>query len=229
VKSSALTLKRLSNKIGYTFNNIDLLLQALTHRSAKGVHNERLEFLGDSILGYVIAEVLFQKFPTHDEGDLTRMRSTLVRGVTLAEIGRGFNLGDHLILGPGELKSGGHRRDSILEDAVEAIIGAVYLDSDNDTAKALVLNWFTDRLDKIKPGNEQKDPKTRLQEYLQARKIPLPLYDVVHTSGQSHNQQFTVRCTTPVIKTEVITKGTSRRKAEQAAAQQVLALILDKK
>jgi len=229
VKSSVLTLKRLSSKIGYTFNNIDLLLQALTHRSAKGTHNERLEFLGDSILGYVIAEVLFQKFPSHDEGDLTRMRSTLVRGVTLAEIGRGFNLGEHLILGPGELKSGGHRRDSILEDAVEAIIGAVYLDSDNDTAKALVLNWFTDRLDKIKPGNEQKDPKTRLQEYLQARKIALPLYDVVHTSGQSHNQQFTVRCTTEVIKTEVITKGTSRRKAEQAAAQQVLALILDKK
>lgn len=229
MKSSALTLNRLSSKIGYTFNNIDLLLQALTHRSAKGTHNERLEFLGDSILGYVIAEVLFQKFPTHDEGDLTRMRSTLVRGVTLAEIGRGFNLGEHLILGPGELKSGGHRRDSILEDAVEAIIGAVYLDSDNDTAKALVLNWFTDRLDKIKPGNEQKDPKTRLQEYLQARKIALPLYDVVHTSGQSHNQQFTVRCTTEVIKTEVITKGTSRRKAEQAAAQQVLALILDKK
>jgi ribonuclease-3 len=229
VKSSALALKRLSSKIGYTFNNIDLLLQALTHRSAKGIHNERLEFLGDSILGYVIAEVLFQKFPTHDEGDLTRMRSTLVRGVTLAEIGRGFSLGEHLILGPGELKSGGHRRDSILEDAVEAIIGAVYLDSDNDTAKALVLTWFTDRLDKIKPGNEQKDPKTRLQEYLQARKIALPLYDVVHTSGQSHNQQFTVRCTTEVIKTEVITKGTSRRKAEQAAAQQVLALILDKK
>lgn len=229
MKSSALALKRLSNKIGYTFNNIDLLLQALTHRSAKGTHNERLEFLGDSILGYVIAEVLFQKFPTHDEGDLTRMRSTLVRGVTLAEIGRGFNLGEHLILGPGELKSGGHRRDSILEDAVEAIIGAVYLDSDNDTAKALVLNWFADRLDKIKPGNEQKDPKTRLQEYLQARKIALPLYDVVHTSGQSHNQQFTVRCTTAVLKTEVITKGTSRRKAEQAAAQQVLALILDKK
>ncbi len=229
MKSSALALKRLSNKIGYTFNNIDLLLQALTHRSAKGTHNERLEFLGDSILGYVIAEVLFQKFPTHDEGDLTRMRSTLVRGITLAEIGRGFDLGEHLILGPGELKSGGHRRDSILEDAVEAIIGAVYLDSDNDTAKALVLNWFADRLDKIKPGNEQKDPKTRLQEYLQARKIALPLYDVVHTSGQSHNQQFTVRCTTEVIKTEVITKGTSRRKAEQAAAQQVLALILDKK
>jgi ribonuclease-3 len=229
LKSSAIALTRLSKKLGYTFNNNDLLLQALTHRSAKGIHNERLEFLGDSILGFVIAEVLYQQFPSHDEGDLTRMRSTLVRGVTLAEIGRGFNLGEYLILGPGELKSGGHRRDSILEDAVEAIIGAVYLDSDNDTAKALVLSWFAERLDIIKPGNEQKDPKTRLQEYLQARKIALPLYEVIHTSGQSHNQQFTVRCTTQVINTEVITNGTSRRKAEQAAAQQVLALIFDKK
>jgi ribonuclease-3 len=229
VKITAIALTRLSKKLGYIFNNTDLLLQALTHRSAKGIHNERLEFLGDSILGFVIAEVLYQQFPSHDEGDLTRMRSTLVRGVTLAEIGRGFNLGEYLILGPGELKSGGHRRDSILEDAVEAIIGAVYLDSDNDTAKALVLSWFAERLDIIKPGNEQKDPKTRLQEYLQARKIALPLYEVIHTSGQSHNQQFTVRCTTEVINTEVITKGTSRRKAEQAAAQQVLALIFDKK
>ena len=229
LKSSAIALTRLSKKLGYTFNNTDLLLQALTHRSAKGTHNERIEFLGDSILGFVIAEVLYQQFPSHDEGDLTRMRSSLVRGVTLAEIGRGFNLGEYLILGPGELKSGGHRRDSILEDAVEAIIGAVYLDSDNDTAKALVLSWFADRLDIIKPGNEQKDPKTRLQEYLQARKIALPLYEVIHTTGQSHNQQFTVRCTTEVINTEVITNGTSRRKAEQSAAQQVLALIFDKK
>jgi ribonuclease-3 len=229
LKSSAIALTRLSKKLGYTFNNNDLLLQALTHRSAKGIHNERLEFLGDSILGFVIAEVLYQQFPSHDEGDLTRMRSSLVRGVTLAEIGRSFNLGEYLILGPGELKSGGHRRDSILEDAVEAIIGAVYLDSDNDTAKDLVLSWFAERLDIIKPGNEQKDPKTRLQEYLQARKIALPLYEVIHTSGQSHNQQFTVRCTTQVINTEVITNGTSRRKAEQAAAQQVLALIFDKK
>lgn len=229
LKSSAIALTRLSKKLGYTFNNTDLLLQALTHRSAKGTHNERLEFLGDSILGFVIAEVLYQQFPSHDEGDLTRMRSSLVRGVTLAEIGRGFNLGEYLILGPGELKSGGHRRDSILEDAVEAIIGAVYLDSDNDTTKALVLSWFAERLDIIKPGNEQKDPKTRLQEYLQARKIALPLYEVIHTTGQSHNQQFTVRCTTEVINTEVITNGTSRRKAEQTAAQQVLALIFDKK
>jgi ribonuclease-3 len=219
---SAITINCLSKKIGYNFTKQELLIQALTHRSAKGLHNERLEFLGDSILGFVIAEALFEKFPKHDEGDLTRMRSSLVKGVTLAEIGRDFNLGEHLILGPGELKSGGHRRESILEDAIEAIIGAVYLDSNISQCKQLILNWFNQRLESIKPGNEQKDPKTRLQEYLQGRKISLPVYDVIDTSGQSHNQHFTVRCITEVINAEVIAKGTSRRKAEQAAAQQVL-------
>lgn len=225
IKNTPQALAALSKRIGYTFNNQDLLLQALTHRSAKGIHNERLEFLGDSILGFVIAEALFNQFPQHDEGDLTRMRSSLVKGVTLAEVGRNFELGTHLILGPGELKSGGHKRESILEDVVEAIIGAVYLDSNQATCKALILKWFNLRLSKIKPGNEQKDPKTRLQEYLQGRRIDLPEYDVLEITGQSHNQQFTVKCTTSVINTEVITKGTSRRKAEQAAAQQVLDLI----
>lgn len=218
-------IAKLSKKIGYSFTDSSLLIQALTHRSAKGVHNERLEFLGDSILGFVIAEVLFEQFPKHDEGDLTRMRSSLVKGVTLAELGRDFDLGEHLILGPGELKSGGHRRESILEDAIEAIIGAVYLDSDIVCCKALILSWFAQRLNDIKPGNEQKDPKTRLQEYLQGRKIALPVYDVIDTSGQSHNQQFIVRCVTEVIDKEVIAKGTSRRKAEQSAAQQVLVLL----
>lgn len=215
----------LSKNIGYNFKNSALLSQAITHRSAKGHHNERLEFLGDSILGFVIAEALFEQFPKHDEGDLTRMRSSLVKGVTLAEIGRDFDLGDYLILGPGELKSGGHRRESILEDAIEAIIGAVYLDSDIAVCKAIILTWFASRLSAIKPGNEQKDPKTRLQEYVQGRKIPLPVYEVIDTTGQSHNQQFTVRCSTQVIDSEVIAKGTSRRKAEQEAAQQVLAII----
>jgi ribonuclease-3 len=226
LKMNTQTIARLSKKIDYTFAKPELLIQALTHRSAKGAHNERLEFLGDSILGFVIAEALFEQFPQHDEGDLTRMRSSLVKGVTLAEVGRDFNLGEHLILGPGELKSGGHRRDSILEDAVEAIIGAVYIDSDIATCKTLILAWFSKRLADIKPGNEQKDPKTRLQEYLQGRKIPLPLYEVTDTRGQSHNQEFTVCCTTEVLKDEVIAKGTSRRKAEQQAAQQVLVLIL---
>jgi ribonuclease-3 len=222
---SAISINRLSKKIGYSFSQPELLIQALTHRSAKGQHNERLEFLGDSILGFVIAKALFDKFPKHNEGDLTRMRSSLVKGVTLAEIGRDFNLGEYLILGPGELKSGGHRRESILEDAIEAIIGAVYLDSNISQCKQLILSWFAQRLDAIKPGNEQKDPKTRLQEYLQGRKIPLPVYDVIDTSGQSHNQHFTVSCITEVVNKEVIAQGTSRRKAEQAAAQEVLAQL----
>lgn len=218
-------LSRLTKNLGYEFNAPELLIQALTHRSAKGEHNERLEFLGDSILGFVIAQALYQQFPKHDEGDLTRMRSSLVKGVTLAELARDFNLGECLILGPGELKSGGHRRESILEDAIEAIIGAVYLDSDLNTCKELILKWFTHRLKIIKPGNEQKDPKTRLQEFLQSRKIALPSYEVIDTTGQSHNQQFTVRCQTSVIGEIVIAKGTSRRKAEQQAAQQILLLI----
>jgi len=227
LKNNAQAIRRLCNKIGYSFKNESLLLQALTHRSAKGIHNERLEFLGDSILGFVIAEQLYQKFPKHDEGDLTRMRSSLVRGATLAEIARGFDLGDHLILGPGEMKSGGHRRESILEDAVEAIIGAVYLDANIETCKKLILSWFESRLKVIQPGTTHKDPKTRLQEYLQGRKIPLPVYEVINTTGQSHNQEFTVKCTTQVVNQEVISKGTSRRKAEQAAAQKILELIHD--
>ncbi|WOH37330.1 ribonuclease III [Thalassotalea fonticola] len=220
-----LHLNRLQGRLGYQFNNDQLLVQALTHRSAKGENNERLEFLGDSILGYVIARVLFEKFPAASEGELTRMRSTLVRGVTLAEIGRAFDLGDYLILGPGELKSGGFRRDSILEDAIEAILGAVFLDSDLPTCRALVLTWFTERLEKINPGQSQKDPKTRLQEYLQGRKLPLPLYEVIATTGQSHNQQFTISCVIETVAEAIISKGTSRRKAEQAAAQQALELL----
>lgn len=224
-RNNAHAIAGLMRKIDYHFSDQKLLMQALTHRSAKGIHNERLEFLGDSILGFIIAQALYEKFPKHDEGDLTRMRSSLVKGVTLAEIGRSFNLGDHLILGPGELKSGGHRRESILEDAVEAIIGAMYLDSDIYTCKDVVLRWFDKRLKDIKPGQEQKDPKTRLQEYLQGRKIPLPQYEVINITGQSHNQEFTVKCHTEAVNQEIITKGTSRRKAEQAAAEKVLSFI----
>ena len=220
-----LALARLSKKIGYQFSDKALLLQALTHRSAKGNHNERLEFLGDSILGFTIAQRLYEQFPKVNEGDLTRMRSSLVKGVTLAEVARSFELGSYLILGPGELKSGGHRRESILEDAVEAIIGAVYVDSDIETCRRLILEWFESRLAQIQPGQAQKDPKTRLQEYLQGRKIDLPLYEVIDTTGQSHNQEFTVRCTTELLEKDVVTKGSSRRKAEQSAAKQVLTLL----
>ncbi|CEO38186.1 ribonuclease III [Photobacterium kishitanii] len=210
---------RLQRKLGYQFNNCELMTLALTHRSANGTHNERLEFLGDSILSFVVADDLYHRFPSVDEGDMSRMRATLVRGKTLAELGREFELGDYLLLGPGELKSGGFRRDSILADCVEAIIGAVYLDSDVETVRQVVLAWYKSRLDTIEPGINQKDPKTRLQECLQGRRLPLPAYTVIKVQGEAHNQEFTVQCDVSGLDEPVIGKGGSRRKAEQAAAE----------
>lgn len=215
-------LEQLEKVIGYQFQQRELLKQALTHRSAHANHNERLEFLGDSILGVVIAEALFQRFPSVAEGDLSRMRAAIVCGRSLAKLGRKKEVGDYLWLGQGELKSGGYRRESILADAMEAIIGAVYLDSDMATVKTMVLQWFSEQLQTIKPGANQKDPKTRLQEWLQARQRPLPEYDVVATQGQAHNQQFTVTCQVAGIDTPLRGSGTSRRKAEQAAATAAL-------
>ncbi|EMW7173369.1 ribonuclease III [Vibrio fluvialis] len=215
-------ISRLETKLGYQFNNAELISLALTHRSANGKHNERLEFLGDSILSFVIADDLYRRFPKVNEGDMSRMRATLVRGNTLAELGREFDLGDYLKLGPGELKSGGFRRDSILADAVEAIIGAIYLDSDIEMVRTIVLSWYQSRLEAIKPGVSQKDPKTRLQEFLQGRRKPLPVYTVTNIKGEAHNQEFTVACDIAGIGEPVIGKGTSRRKAEQAAAETAL-------
>ncbi|TKF35553.1 ribonuclease III [Vibrio kanaloae] len=215
-------IDKLERKIGYQFNDADLIHLALTHRSAAGKHNERLEFLGDSILSFVIADDLYHRFPKVNEGDMSRMRATLVRGHTLAELGREFELGDYLKLGPGELKSGGFRRDSILADAVEAIIGAVYLDSDTDTVRRIILSWYQSRLEAIQPGVSQKDPKTRLQEFLQGRRNPLPVYTVTNIKGEAHNQEFTVECEVAGVDKPVIGKGTSRRKAEQAAAETAL-------
>lgn len=215
-------MNKLTSKLGYTFKETELLNLALTHRSANGKHNERLEFLGDSILSFVIADELYRRFPKVNEGDMSRMRATLVRGNTLAELGREFDLGDYLKLGPGELKSGGFRRDSILADAVEAIIGAIYLDSVLETARSIVLEWYHGRLEEIKPGASQKDPKTRLQEFLQGRRKPLPVYTVTNIKGEAHNQEFTVACEVAGMDTPVIGKGTSRRKAEQAAAETAL-------
>ncbi|GAB2636663.1 ribonuclease III [Vibrio panuliri] len=212
----------LEKKLGYRFQQAELINLALTHRSANGKHNERLEFLGDSILSFVIADDLYHRFPKVNEGDMSRMRATLVRGNTLAELGREFVLGDYLKLGPGELKSGGFRRDSILADAVEAIIGAIYLDSDIETVRGIVLSWYQTRLEAIKPGVSQKDPKTRLQEFLQGRRKPLPVYTVTNIKGEAHNQEFTVSCEVAGIGSPVIGKGTSRRKAEQAAAETAL-------
>ena len=212
----------LEKKIDYKFNDVEFLNLALTHRSANGKHNERLEFLGDSILSFVIADELYHRFPKVNEGDMSRMRATLVRGNTLAELGREFVLGDYLKLGPGELKSGGFRRDSILADAVEAIIGAIYLDSDVEVVRGVILSWYQSRLDGIEPGVSQKDPKTRLQEYLQGRRKPLPIYIVTNIKGEAHNQEFTVSCEVAGVGSPVIGKGTSRRKAEQAAAETAL-------
>ena len=215
-------IDKLERKIGYQFNDADLIHLALTHRRAAGKHNERLEFLGDSILSFVIADDLYHRFPKVNEGDMSRMRATLVRGHTLAELGREFELGDYLKLGPGELKSGGFRRDSILADAVEAIIGAVYLDSDTEVVRGIILSWYQSRLDAIQPGVSQKDPKTRLQEFLQGRRNPLPVYTVTNIKGEAHNQEFTVECEVAGVDKPVIGKGTSRRKAEQAAAETAL-------
>jgi ribonuclease-3 len=218
------SVAELYKKIGYEFSDESLLEQAMTHRSHKGQHNERLEFLGDSILSFVIANALYQQFPKAREGDLSRMRSTLVRGQTLAEFGVEFNLGDYLRLGPGELKSGGFRRESTLADAVEAIIGAVFLDSDIETCTKLILTWYESRLTAISPGHNQKDPKTLLQEFLQARKLPLPNYTVIDTKGQAHNQTFTVECEVEGMDS-IISVGSSRRKAEQKAAEQALKIL----
>jgi ribonuclease-3 len=218
------SVAELYKKIGYEFSDESLLEQAMTHRSHKGQHNERLEFLGDSILSFVIADALYKKFPKAREGDLSRMRSTLVRGQTLAEFGVEFNLGDYLRLGPGELKSGGFRRESTLADAVEAIIGAVFLDSDIESCNKLILTWYESRLAAISPGHNQKDPKTLLQEFLQARKLPLPNYTVIDTKGQAHNQTFTVECEVEGMDS-IISVGSSRRKAEQKAAEQALKIL----
>lgn len=222
-------LERLQKKIGYQFNNPDYLKQALTHRSAAARNNERLEFLGDSILNFTMGKALYDKFPKSNEGELSRMRATLVREQTLAIIARKFDLGDYLKLGPGELKSGGFRRESILSDCVEAIIAAIYLDCDMTKAMEKVVDWYADLLKEISPGDSQKDPKTRLQEYLQGKKLPLPEYDVLDIKGEAHNQTFRVTCNVITSNETFIGKGTSRRKAEQDAAEKVLAVIKTKK
>ncbi len=212
----------LSKALGYEMNNQELLEQALTHRSASAKHYERLEFLGDSLLSMFIAEALYLQFPNVQEGDLSRMRATLVCGPMLAEIALEFNLGNFLQLGPGELKSGGFRRESILSDAVEALIGAIYLDSDIEQCRQIVLAWYQTRLNDIEPGVSQKDPKTQLQEILQARQQPVPDYQVVELTGKSHNQRFTVSCSLTLLNEAMIGTGTSRRKAEQDAAAKAL-------
>ena len=218
-------IEKLSRDINYQFRDPDLLRKALTHSSAGKNNNERFEFLGDSILGWVIAEAIFQRFPRAKEGEMSRLRASLVKGVTLAKIAREFQLGDYLKLGQGEMKSGGHRRDSILADAMEALIGAIYLDSNSETCKQQVLFWFEERLSNLSIDDNQKDAKTLLQEYLQARKQPLPSYQVQATHGKEHQQVFEVICEVPLLDQPLVGTGNSKRQAEQHAARQAIIAI----
>jgi len=220
----------LARKIGYNFSDIQLFELALTHRSCGKKNNERLEFLGDSILNFVIADDLFARFPTAKEGELSRLRARLVKGVTLSEVARELGLGDYLRLGSGELKSGGYRRDSILADAVEAIIGAIYLDSDMETARGFILSWFAQRLDAIDLNESLKDSKTRLQEFLQSRRLPLPQYELTKVEGEAHSQIFYIECLVSGLDSAAKGSGSSRRQAEQEAAKCALAnLLVEKK
>jgi ribonuclease-3 len=209
--------------LGYSFaGRHDLLTCALTHRSHSVDNYERLEFLGDSILGFLVAENLYQRFHDTDEGTLTRLRASLVRRETLAKVARNLGLGDFLVLGAGELKSGSHNRDSILSDVLEAVIGAIYLDGGMQAARSFVLDKFSTLLGRADPAAILKDPKTRLQEYLQARARPLPQYTVVAVQGDPPRQRFDVLCQLPDDEQGFAGHGTSRRKAEQSAASAAL-------
>ncbi len=213
------------DKTGYRFEQPDLLLAALTHRSAKGKNNERLEFLGDAALGFVIAERLFGSLPAEPEGELTRRRASLVRRETLSVIARELGFGHRLILGGGELKSGGRDRDSILADAFEASIGAVYLDGGMDACFAMINRAFAGFLSNAQQGVTTKDYKTRLQEYLQAKGYRLPSYVVVSETGAAHARHFEVSCSVTDLDIQSIGRGDSRRRAEQEAAKFVLGAV----
>lgn len=212
----------LAKSLGYRFEDPGLLEAAVTHRSAGSRNNERLEFLGDAVLGHVVAEWLYEAFPAASEGQLSRLRATLVKRETLAEIARALELGDYLRLGSGELKSGGFRRDSILADALEAILGGILLDGGFDICRACIHRLFSAHFERLSLVDELKDPKTRLQEYLQARKLALPVYAMKKVSGKAHHQRFVVECRIDALSAAVTGSGGSRRKAEQAAADNML-------
>lgn len=220
--NDALRLRRLQDKLGHRFSNPDLLRQALTHRSAAGPHNERLEYLGDALLGFEIADSLYHRHPNADEGQLSRMRAQLVKRETLAMLGHGLNLGEYLTLGSGELRSGGQSRNSTVADAVEALIAAIFLDAGYAAARDFVHRLLDTRLGATDPETQKKDPKTRLQEQLQAHKYGLPEYQILSISGEAHDQTFTVSCV--VAELDLRSEGieSSRRKAEQVAAERIL-------
>lgn len=211
---------------GHAFLDAGLLRQARTHRSAGAPNNERLEFLGDALIGLFVAEALYARWPKADEGALTRARSELVRESSLAAIARSMDLGGALILGPGEMKSGGHRRDSILSDALEALVGAIYLDGGYEACRQAVMPWFATAIDELPAGKVEKDAKTRLQEWLQARQRSLPVYEPVSESGDDHAKSFRVRCRLTDAEVWAEGEGASRRGAEQSAAEGVLQQLL---
>ncbi|WP_429296318.1 ribonuclease III [Paraburkholderia atlantica] len=215
-------LSPLESRLRYEFRNAELLRQALTHRSHSSTHNERLEFLGDSVLNCAVAALLFQRFGKLDEGDLSRVRANLVKQQSLYEIAQALNISEGLRLGEGELRSGGFRRPSILADTLEAVLGAIFLDGGFDAAQTVIKRLYVPILDHIDPRTLGKDAKTLLQEYLQGHKIALPTYTVVATHGAAHNQQFEVECTVPKLDVKVSGSGASRRAAEQAAAKKAL-------
>jgi ribonuclease-3 len=211
------------SEFSYQFSRPDLLTQALTHRSAGAPHNERLEFLGDALVNLFIAEALYDHWPHADEGALTRARAELVRESALAPIARQLDLGARLILGPGEMKSGGHRRDSILADALEAVVAAIYLDAGFETCRSAVMPWFQAAMEALPPPHKVgKDAKTRLQEWLQGKQKPLPVYALLSESGEDHAKTFLITCTLQQPPLVTQGEGGSRRAAEQAAAEAAL-------
>ena len=219
--------EKLARKLGLTFKQPILVKRALTHRSANADNNERLEFLGDSVLGFVIAERLYQKFTEADEGVLSRLRATLVNQTALANIARKLNLGDYLILGSGELKSGGYRRDSILSDAMEALIGALLIDQGMDACRVWILELFSEQIDGLSMRDWKKDPKTRLQESMQARGLDLPAYSLKSVVGQPHDQSFVVECRVSITEETCEGRGSSRKRAEQESAEKMLAKLTE--
>lgn len=218
-------MKLLQNRLGHTFRDAALLQQALTHRSHSGLHNERLEFLGDSVLNCVVASLLFERYNKIDEGDLSRLRANLVKQQSLYEIAQRLELSQFLRLGEGELKSGGFRRPSILADTLEALFGAIFLDAGFDAARDVIRALYIPILDTVDPKTLGKDAKTLLQEFLQGKKLALPQYNVVATHGAAHNQEFEIECLVPKLDIQVFGTGGSRRAGEQAAAKLALEAV----
>jgi ribonuclease-3 len=220
-------LSALIRKLDYQFNDPTLFELALTHRSRGAKNYERLEFLGDSILGFVVADWLYNEFPSLSEGKLSRMRSSLVRQETLAEVARSFQLSDYLILGEGEMKSGGFNRDSILSDTVESLIGAIYLDSDFRHARQFILSKFQSQFASISEKSHFKDSKSQLQEFMQKKGLELPIYEIIKSSGEQHEREFSVECRLPELNVLAEASALSRRLAEQKSAALVLEQLLD--